>query len=81
MAHKKQGGKANQQVRRGGKHLGLKVAGTEKVTIGNVLIRQRGTKYAPGQGVKVGRDHTLYATKDGKVKFNKKLGKTSVSVV
>ena len=81
MAHKKQGGKAEQQVRRTGKSLGLKVSHAEGVREGSVLITQRGTKYHAGVGVGIGRDHTLFAKKSGKVKFGKKLSKTTVSVV
>jgi len=81
MAKKKQGGKMRQQKRTAGKRLGVKVSDGEGVGSGMVLIRQRGTKISPGDGVKVGRDHTIYAMKEGTVKFGQKLGKTIVSVV
>lgn len=81
MAHKKAAGKLRQQKRTHGKRLGIKVSDGEKVTSGSILARQRGTKWVAGENVQVGRDHTLYATKDGNVKFGKKLGDTTVSVV
>lgn len=80
MAKKKQGGKIRQQTRTAGKRLGLKVGHDQKVGPGMILIRQRGTKYHAGSGVKAGRDHTLYSIKEGRVEFGKKLGKTVVSV-
>jgi large subunit ribosomal protein L27 len=81
MSKKKAGGKTEQQIRRGGKRLGLKVTELEAITAGSVLIRQRGTKYGAGDNVGVGRDHTLFAKKAGKVKFGKRQSKTTVSVV
>jgi len=80
MAHKKQGGKLTQRKRTQPKYLGVKVTDGEVVTSGSVLIRQRGTKFAPGKNVKVGRDHTIYALREGKVKFENRLGKKHVSV-
>lgn len=80
MAKKKQGGKTKQQTRVSGKRLGLKVSDGEPVTPGMILVRQRGTKVNAGNGVKVGRDHTLYSAKEGKVSFGKRQGKTVVSV-
>lgn len=70
MSKKKAGGKVRQQSQRAGKRLGLKISGGEKVINGMILVRQRGTKYHAGNGVETGRDHTLYAIKDGKVKFS-----------
>jgi large subunit ribosomal protein L27 len=81
MSKKKAAGKLKQQKRTQPKYLGVKVADGEKVTTGSVLVRQRGTKFAPGDKVKVGRDHTLFAVSDGVVKFKQKLGKKHVSVV
>ena len=81
MAKHKQAGKTRQQTRRSGKRLGLKVSDGQIVKTGSILIRQRGTKYSPGEGVEVGRDHTIFSLKEGKVKFGTKLGKTTVSVV
>lgn len=79
--HKAAGGKASQHVSPAGKRLGMKVSDGQKVKKGNILVRQRGTTFGKGNGVKVGRDHTLYAVLDGAVKFSKKLGKKLVSVV
>jgi len=79
--HKAAGGKASQHVRPAGKRLGVKVSGGEKVSEGQVLVRQRGTSFSKGVGVKAGRDHTLYSVLKGAVKFSKKLGKKVVSVV
>ncbi len=80
MAKKKQGGKLTQQTRPRPKYLGVKVSHGEKVIKGTILIRQRGTKFAAGLGVKVGRDHTLFAVNEGIVKFGQKLGKKQISI-
>lgn len=80
MAKKKQAGKLRQQKRVKGKRLGVKVAEGQKVGVGMVLVRQRGTKIGAGSGVKVGRDHTLYSVVEGTVEFGKKHGKTVVLV-
>jgi large subunit ribosomal protein L27 len=75
MAHVKSGGsKAAQGVNIVGKRLGVKVSGGEYVHSGNILVRQRGTVFHAGLNVKSGRDHTLYATKDGFVSFRKMTG-------
>jgi large subunit ribosomal protein L27 len=81
MAHKKAAGKLNQQKRTQPKHLGVKVSHGEKVRTGDILVRQRGTKINAGDGVEVGRDHTLFAVKEGVVNFGQKLGKKRVSVI
>ncbi len=81
MSSKKEGGKASQHVSPAGKRLGIKVGNYQKVSPGIVLVRQRGTKFAAGDGVSVGRDHTLYASVVGFVRFNQKYGKKVVSVV
>lgn len=81
MAHKKQGGKLVQHKRPRPKYLGVKVSDLEKVTPGMILIRQVGTKFKAGSGVKVGRDHTLYSVSEGTVKFEEKKGRKQVSVV
>ena len=81
MSKKKAAGKLTQQKRTQPKYLGVKVAHGQNVGPGVILVRQRGTKFAAGNGVKAGRDHTLYALNDGKVKFGKRLGKKQVSVV
>lgn len=80
MAHKKQGGKANQHTRPNPKYLGPKVSHGEVVTIGSILVRQRGTHMIAGDGVKKGRDHTLYAIAAGVVKFGQRLGRKTVSI-
>lgn len=79
--HKAAGGKASQHVRPSGKRLETKVFSGQLIKTGEVIIRQRGTKFTAGVGVKSGRDHTLFATIDGKVKFGTKLGKSIVTVV
>lgn len=81
MAKKKQGGKTAQHKRPAGKRLGVKVTHGQTVKTGMVLMRQRGTKFHPGSGVGLGRDHTLFALKNGIVEFGQKLGKKRVSIV
>jgi len=81
MSTHKAAGKASQHVSPAGKRLGVKVSDGEKVKKGNILVRQRGTHFASGVGVKAGRDHTLYSVLDGSAKYGKKLGKKVVSVV
>ncbi len=80
MSKKKQGGKLIQQKRARPKFLGVKIHDGEKISAGNIIIRQRGTKYLAGTGVRVGRDHTLYAVNSGILKFKSKLGRKVVSV-
>lgn len=70
-----------QQTRPQPKYLGVKVSDGQKVTSGSILVRQRGTKIAAGDNVKVGRDHTLFAIEEGIVKFGQKLGKKRVSIL
>ncbi len=81
MSKKKAAGKTSQHKRPNPKYLGPKVTHGEVVTTGSILVRQRGTKMRAGDGVKVGRDHTLYAVSSGKVQFGQKLGRKHVSVV
>ena len=81
MSKKKQGGKITQHVRPTGKRLGVKVADGQSVGPGMILVRQRGTKFKAGEGVRIGRDHTLYAVVEGIVRFGKRLGQKRVSVV
>lgn len=81
MAKTKAGGsKASQLPPRAGKRLGVKIFGGQIVKIGNIIVRQRGTKFHPGSGVGLGRDHTLFALKDGMVEFIKRRGKKLVTV-
>ena len=81
MSKHKAAGKLVQQKRSQPKYLGVKVSDGEKVKLGSILIRQRGTKYGNGRNVKVGRDHTLYAVASGIVKFGNRLGKKVVSIL
>ncbi len=81
MAHKKAGGSSRNGRDSQSKRLGVKKFGGEVVIGGNILVRQRGTKYYPGTNVGLGRDHTLFATTDGRVRFHDgKLGRKYVSV-
>jgi len=82
MAHKKAGGSSRNGRDTAGRRLGVKKFGGESVISGNIIIRQRGTKYHPGENVGMGKDHTLFSTVVGNVKFDKKTeGRTFVSVV
>jgi large subunit ribosomal protein L27 len=82
MAHKKAGGSSRNGRDSAGRRLGLKMYGGESVLAGNILARQRGTKWHPGNNVGLGKDHTLFALIDGKVQFNTKAkGRKIVSVV
>jgi large subunit ribosomal protein L27 len=72
MAHKKAGGSSRNGRDSQSKRLGVKRFGDQQVTAGNILIRQRGTHFHPGVNVGCGRDHTLFALVDGKVKFETK---------
>lgn len=82
MAHKKAGGSSRNGRDSQGQRLGVKKFGDQSVIAGNIIIRQRGTQYHPGTGVGMGKDYTIFATVDGKVKFSKKAGnKNVVSVV
>lgn len=84
MSHvKAAGGKVAQQSqrKRHGKRLGVKMSGGSKITVGQIIIRQRGLTYKPGKNVGVGRDHTIFAMQDGTVTFSKHFGKTVVNVL
>ena len=81
MAHKKAGGSSRNGRDSKGRRLGIKKFGGEMVLGGNIIARQRGTKWHPGANVGLGTDHTLYALADGKVAFrSKRDGRTYVSV-
>jgi large subunit ribosomal protein L27 len=81
MAHKKAGGSSRNGRDSAGRRLGVKKFGGEYVLAGNILVRQRGTKFHPGTNVGIGRDHTLFATVDGAVKFKRTTGgRTFISV-
>ncbi len=82
MAHKKAGGSSRNGRDSESKRLGVKKFGGEAVIPGNIIIRQRGTKWHPGTNVGMGKDHTLFATAQGAVEFRKKAnGRTYVSVM
>lgn len=83
MAHKKAGGSSRNGRDSESKRLGVKVFGGEDVLAGNIIVRQRGTRFHAGQNVGMGRDHTLFAKSDGTVVFGKKGPKSRqyVSVV
>jgi large subunit ribosomal protein L27 len=72
MAHKKAGGSTRNGRDSNPKYLGVKRYGGEQVNAGNILVRQRGTRFHAGANVGVGRDHTLFALSDGKVKFEQR---------
>ncbi len=72
MAHKKAGGSTRNGRDSNPKYLGVKAFGGESVIAGNIIVRQRGTRFHAGANVGVGRDHTLFATADGKVKFERR---------
>lgn len=80
MAKKKAGGKTRQHTTRPGKRLGVKVFGEQEIKCGAIILHQRGTRFHPGKGVGIGRDHTLFALKDGKVVFKKRQGAKIVTV-
>ena len=81
MAHKKAGGSSRNGRDSAGRRLGVKKYGGEAVLAGNIIARQRGTKWHPGENVGIGRDHTLFALTEGRVAFQKKSGdRTFVSV-
>ncbi|XBQ17408.1 MAG: 50S ribosomal protein L27 [Oceanicaulis sp.] len=81
MAHKKAGGSSRNGRDSEGRRLGLKKAGGQHVIPGNIIVRQRGTKYYPGDNVGMGKDHTLFALTEGRVVFRKKKDdKTFVNV-
>ena len=82
MAHKKSGGSSRNGRDSAGRRLGVKKFGGEAVIGGNILVRQRGTKYWAGENVGMGKDHTLFATAEGAVKFvTKRNDRTYVTVV
>jgi large subunit ribosomal protein L27 len=72
MAHKKAGGSSRNGRDSNSKRLGLKAFGDQLVKAGSIIVRQRGTKFHPGENVGMGKDHTLFAKTDGKVNFTRK---------
>lgn len=82
MAHKKAGGSSRNGRDSAGRRLGVKLYGGQAAAPGNIIVRQRGNKFWPGQGVGQGKDHTIFATVDGAVTFHKGLkGRTFISVL
>ena len=81
MAHKKAGGSSRNGRDSAGRRLGVKCYGGQDVISGNIILRQRGTKFHPGSNVGMGKDHTIFATIEGKVSFHRTTGgRTLVSV-
>ncbi len=81
MAHKKAGGSSRNGRDSAGRRLGVKKFGGQEVVGGNIIIRQRGTRVYPGANVGLGKDHTLFALTDGRVRFHDgQLGRKYVSV-
>ena len=74
MSHVKGAGSVSMTKNMEGKRLGLKKFGGQKVIIGNIVVKQRGSVYHPGKNVKMGRDHTIYVTADGVVAFRRMKG-------
>ena len=81
MASTKAGGSTRQKGNRRGRRLGVKIFGGQKVASGNILVRQKGSKFNPGDGVGMGRDFTLYALKTGILKFITRRGRQYLAVV
>jgi len=81
MAHKKASGSTSQHTSRRGKRLGVKIFGGQSIKTGQIIVRQIGTKFHPGEGVGLGRDFTLFALRNGVVKFLKKRSKKIVYVL
>ena len=82
MAHKKAGGSSRNGRDSAGRRLGVKLFGGQVARPGNIIVRQRGTRWWPGQGVDMGKDHTIFSTAEGRVTFTKGLkGRTFISVL
>ncbi|OGD87599.1 50S ribosomal protein L27 [Candidatus Curtissbacteria bacterium RIFCSPHIGHO2_01_FULL_41_11] len=81
MAHKKGGGTTTKNRDSAGKRLGVKIYEGQLTKPGNIIVRQRGTRIYAGVGVMIGRDHTIFATSEGSVKFRQKQGKKFVDVI
>jgi|TARA_B100000029_G_scaffold470041_2_gene508534 large subunit ribosomal protein L27 len=82
MAHKKAGGSSRNGRDSAGRRLGIKKYGGEKVIPGNIIVRQRGTKFHPGDNVGIGKDHTIFALVNGQVSFTRgRNGRAFVSVL
>lgn len=81
MSKTKSGGKTRQHTTRPGKRLGVKVYGGQQVKTGMIIVKQKGTKFHPGNGVGIGRDHSIFALQDGTVEFSTRQSRSFVSVV
>ncbi len=81
MATKKAGGSSRNGRDSAGRRLGVKKYGGQSVITGNIIVRQRGTKFHPGSNVGIGKDHTIFAKKNGKVEFKKTKSRTFISVI
>ena len=81
MAHKKASGSTSQQTTRAGKRRGVKIFGGQTIKTGQIIVRQKGTKFHPGEGVGLGRDFTLFALRDGVVKFFQKRSKKLITLL
>ena len=81
MSKKKSGSTLTQHRNRPGPRLGIKIGGDKSIKIGQIILRQRGTLVKAGEGVGVGRDNTLYAQKNGRVKFKKFQGRSRVTII
>lgn len=82
MAHKKGAGSSRNGRESESKRLGVKIYGGQKAIAGNIIVRQRGTRHHPGDNVGIGKDHTLFALKDGVVQFKKgRQDRSYVSVI
>jgi large subunit ribosomal protein L27 len=82
MAHKKAGGSSRNGRDSAGRRLGVKLFGGQAAIPGNIIVRQRGTQWWPGEGVMMGRDHTIYSVTEGRVSFRKGLkGRSFISVL
>jgi len=81
MAKTKSAGRTAQSSPRVGKRLGVKLYGGQPAKPGNIIVRQRGSAFHPGKGVKMGRDFTIFAITSGVVEFGKKMGKKIIKVI
>ena len=82
MAHKKAGGSSRNGRDSAGRRLGVKLYGGQAAIAGNIIVRQRGTTWWPGENVGMGRDHTIFSLVEGRVEFKKGLkGRTYISVL
>jgi large subunit ribosomal protein L27 len=81
MAHKKGLGSSKNGRDSNPKYLGVKIFGGQDVLAGQIIVRQRGTRFRPGPGTRLGRDHTIFAIRDGKAEFDRSGEHRSVSVI